>query len=94
MQISASVSCCYNDPVLEMPLEIGTIPLRDNVPVQNVPRVHPPGIEVNESTPLLSSNPIVQQPTSSQQQSHENNSTTLPGTSNGPLPYPDYGRVV
>lgn len=77
-----------------MPITIGSIPLRDNIRVQNVPRVHPPGIEVNENTPLLpSNNPIVQQPISSQQQSHQNNYSALPSTSNVPLEYPDYGKL-
>ncbi|XP_055296146.1 arrestin domain-containing protein 3-like [Sitodiplosis mosellana] len=90
IRITACVSCCYNDPVLEVPITIGTYPLQDNVPPLNVPTLHPHSIQVNAVadpiTPLLPSNNVVlQQPT------NRTNYSTLsyPSTSNAPLSYPD-----
>lgn len=77
-QISAAISCCYNDPIVELPITIGTYPLEDNVPPLNVQAVQPHSIEVTDANaPLLSqnNNVIMRQPTN-----RSNYSTINPST--------------
>lgn len=94
-QIVVSLSCCYNDPVFEMPITIGTNPINDNdVPgVQNI-NAHN-NIQVNGmSISNSSANVITQQPTASQQPNQSNLSAqSYPSTSTAPHPLVTEGKI-
>lgn len=90
-QISAAISCCYNDPMVELPITIGTYPLQDNVPPLNMQAVQPQTVEVTDaSAPLLSQNNntvIMRQPTNRTNYSTINPSAPPAFETNGNLFY-------
>lgn len=69
MQIIGSVACCHSNPVLDLPITIGSYPIQDDTSAQTMypyPNAVPMPMPLPENSPDYSTNVISQQPFAAQ----------------------------